>query len=333
MTPSKKTIAAILGLGSAIPEKVVTNFDLAKIVDTSDEWIKTRTGIAERRVITEGEGISTLAVAAVQKALKDAAIKPEEIGLIVTATTTPDYIVFPSTGCLIQRALGLKDTPAFDISAACSGFIYALSVGRQFVENGTYEYVLVVGADCLSQYLNWNDRSTCVLFGDGAGAVVLGPSLDGERGIKSIWLGADGAGAELLMVPAGGSKKPLRRENIHLNEQYITMNGPEVYKFAVRIIERATAKALEIAGVSAGDLDLFVPHQANTRIIEHAARKLGIPAEKVFINVSKYGNTSAASIPIALEEAVSQKKLEKGNLVALVGFGAGLTWGASIVRW
>lgn len=332
-TSAPKIKAAILGIGSAIPKKVLTNDDLAKFVETSDEWIRSRTGIRERRVIGENEGISDLAVLAAKKALTSARLKAKDIELIIVATCSPDYIVFPSTGCLVQKALGLADTPAFDISAACSGFVYGLSLGKQFVENGAYKNVLVIGADALSKFLNWQDRSTCVLFGDAAGAVVLGPSPDGKRGIESIWLGADGTGGELLIVRAGGSKKPLPSKNLAPAEQFIFMNGTEVYKFAVRIIERATFKALELAGLEPKDIDLFVPHQANIRIINHAAKKLGLAQEKVFINVEKYGNTSAASIPLALDEAVESQRLKMGDVVLIVGFGAGLTWGASVIRW
>lgn len=332
-TPVNKIKACILGTGSAIPEKILTNSDLAKIVDTTDEWIKTRTGISERRVIEENQGISELAISAAKKAIASAGLSAKDIEIIIVATCSPDYVVFPSTGCLVQKALGLEDVPAFDVSAACSGFIYALAVGQQFVENGTYKYVLVIGADALSKYLNWTDRSTCILFGDAAGAVILGPSPDEKRGILSLCLGASGRGAELLIVKAGGSRKPLRPENINLNEQYIHMNGPEVYKFAVRIIEKAAGLAIEKAGLKSADINLFVPHQANIRIIEHAAKKLGIPLEKVFLNVAQYGNTSAASIPLALDEALQQKKLKAGEIVALVGFGAGLTWGSSVIRW
>ncbi|MGI9951087.1 beta-ketoacyl-ACP synthase III [Moorellaceae bacterium AZ2] len=314
-----------------MPEKVLTNFDLERMVDTSDEWIRTRTGIRERRVAGEDAAASDLSVAAAQEALASAGVAPEEIDLIIVGTVTPDTL-FPSTACLVQERLGAKRAAAFDLSAGCTGFIYALGVGQQFISTGTYEKVLVVGVDLLTKILNWEDRNTCVLFGDGAGAVVLAPVPPGE-GILSLYLGADGSGGPLLVMPAGGSRLPASQETVGRKLHTIHMQGSEVFKFAVRILGEASLKALDKAGLKKEDVDLLIPHQANIRIVDAALKRLGLPAEKAYINLDRYGNMSSASVPVALDEARREGRLKKGDNVVLVSFGAGLTWGAAVVKW
>lgn len=317
--------AGILGVGSYAPEKILTNYDLEKMVDTSDEWIVSRTGIKERRIAAEEQAASDLAVIAAQKALKNANISAKEIGVIIVATCTPD-MYFPATACIVQDKLGCVNAGAFDLSAGCTGFIYALVTAQQFVVSGAVKYALVIGSEVLSRVVDWQDRSTCVLFGDGAGAVVLGPVAEGQ-GILAGHLGAEGAGSHLLMLPGSGSRKCC---NV---KPYITMQGREVFKFAVRIMEEGTRKILSKAGLSISDIDVYIPHQANTRIIDHAVKKLNLPYEKVIANVDKYGNTSAASIPLALDEALQQGRIKSGDNVVMIGFGAGLTWAAAAVRW
>jgi 3-oxoacyl-[acyl-carrier-protein] synthase-3 len=324
--------AGILGIGSYVPPRVLTNFDLEKMVDTSDEWIRTRTGISERHIADEASATSDLAVHAARSAMENAGVTESEIDAVIVATITPDML-FPSTACIVQSKLGLARCVAFDISAGCSGFIYALAVGNQFIASGLYEKILVIGADTLSKVINWQDRSTCVLFGDGAGAVVLGPAEDDDSGILSIYLGADGTGAEVLMVPAGGSLRPTTYDTIDNKLHYIHMNGNEVFKFAVKIQADAAMESLRGCGLDKKDIDWFIPHQANIRIIDAAARRLDIPSSKVVCNVDKYGNTSAASIPLALDEIVRNGKVKTGDILMMVGFGAGLTWGSSVVRW
>lgn len=321
----------ILGTGSYLPDKVLTNFDLEKMVDTSDEWIRTRTGIRERRIASDGEASSDLAYQASLKALKQAGITAEDLDMILVATITPDMF-FPSTACLLQHKLGARTVGAMDISAACSGFLYGLSTAYQFVKSGSCRYVLVVGVECLSRITNWNDRSTCVLFGDGAGAVVVGPVEDGY-GFLSFELGSDGSGGDLLLLPGGGSRCPTTAETVNDQLHYIQMNGPEVFKFAVRIMEQASLAALNKAGLKKEEVQILIPHQANFRIIDSARKRLGLREDQVMVNVDKYGNMSAASIPVALDEAVQQKRLKKGDHVVFVGFGGGLTWGASAMRW
>lgn len=323
--------AGIVGLGTYLPAERITNADLEAIIDTSDEWIRTRTGISERRRAAPEEAASDLGVQAARKALDSAGIKPEEVDLIIVPTITPDMI-FPSTACLVQDKIGAVNAAAFDIGAGCTGFIYALSVANQFVAAGTYDTVLVVATEAMTRFLNWEDRNTCVLFGDGAGAAVIRP-VDNEESFISFVLGSDGSGSQLLGVPAGGSRCPLTPGNIAKNEQYVQMAGNEVFRFAVKIMGEAALQALDKAGLGKEDIDFLIPHQANTRIIEAAARRLGLPQEKVYINLDKYGNMSSASIPVALEEAMNDGLLKKGMLVVLVGFGAGLTWGACVMRW
>lgn len=321
----------ILGTGAYLPEKVLTNHDIAKIIDTTDEWITSRTGIKERRITDEHTATSDLALEAAKRALEDAGVKAEDLDLIIVGTVTPDML-FPATACLLQAKLGAHKAAAFDLSVACSGFVYSLITASQFVASGTYQRVLVIGADTLSKILNWQDRSTCILFGDGAGAVVLGPAEEGT-GLLSFELGSQGDLDEKLLVRAGGSRLPLTVENIDKRMHFLEMAGPEVYKFAVKIMGEAAARVIDKAGLSLEDIDYFVPHQANNRIIEAAAKRLKLSKEKVFKNVDKYGNTSAASVPVALDEAVKGGKIKKGDNIVLVGFGAGLAWAAATIRW
>jgi 3-oxoacyl-[acyl-carrier-protein] synthase-3 len=321
----------ITGLGAWVPEQVITNQDLMQTIETSDEWIVTRTGISERRKAAEHEASSDLGLRAARAALADAGIRAEELDLILVATITPDML-FPATACLIQQELGATKAAAFDLSAACSGFIYGLAVGGQFVATGMYRKVLVVAAETMSKVVNWQDRNTCILFGDGAGAVVLQPVEEGF-GLLSFDLGSDGTGADLLKLPAGGSRKPTTLETVQNGEHYLTMNGNEVFKFAVKIMGDTALKSLEKAGLSTAEIDYFVPHQANTRIIEAAVKRLGLSNEKVYVNLDKYGNMSSASVPVALAEAVRKGLLKKGDLLVLVGFGAGLTWGSCVLKW
>lgn len=322
--------AGIAGLGSAIPDKILTNQDLEKMVDTSDEWIFERTGIRERRIVDSKTTTSDLAYEASIKALEDAGIGAEELDLIIVATVTPD-MVFPATACLIQDRLGAKKAGAFDLEAGCSGFVYGIIIAAQFIEAGTYENILVVGAETLSKITNWKDRTTCILFGDGAGAAVLRPVSKG--GILTTHLGSDGSGGQYLDFPAGGSKLPASEETVKGELHYIRMDGNQVYKFAVRVMGQAAARVAREAGLSPDDIDLFVPHQANQRIIIAAARRLGVDMDRVFINLHKYGNTSTASVPIALDEAYREGRLKSGDNVILVGFGAGLTWASACLQW
>ena len=323
--------AGIVGIGSYVPQKVLTNSELEKMVETNDEWIVTRTGISERRIAANNEAASDFAVKAAQAALKTANLKPEDIDLVICATITGD-MPLPATASIVQHKLGVPQSPAFDLQAGCSGFIYALQVADSLVLDGSYTRVLVIGVDLLSRLTDWTDRNTCILFGDAAGAAVVAP-VDGDSGILSFYLGSDGSGAELLMTPAGGSRIPATHSTVENNMHFIKMNGREVFKFAVRIMGDAAVEALNRAGFTPEDVDVLVPHQANTRIINAAAERLGLPAEKVFVNVNKYGNTSAASIPLALDEAYQNGAIKTGDLVVAVGFGAGLTWGASVIRW
>lgn len=321
----------ILGTGKYLPEKILTNADLEKMVDTSDEWIITRTGIRERRIADPEMASSDLATRAALDALEDANTSPEELDLIVVATVTPD-VFFPSTACLVQKNLRATKAGAFDLSAGCSGFLYALAVAKQFIATGTYDRVLVIGVEVLSRIIDWTDRNTCVLFGDGAGAVVLGPTEEG-KGILTSVLGSDGEGGKFLTMPAGGSKMPATIETVQNRLHYVKMDGSEVFKFAVRKMHQASIEALELSGKGIEDIDYLVPHQANIRIIESASKKLKLPMEKVHVNLDRFGNISSASIPIALDEAVKSKKIKKDDLIVMVAFGAGLTWGASVLRW
>jgi len=322
----ERPLAKIIGLGSCVPKKVVTNDDLAKFVDTSDEWIVSRTGIKERRVSEYSESTSDLAYPAAKEAIENAKISPEDIDLIIVATTSPDTL-FPSTACILQDRLGAKKAAAFDVSAACSGFNFSLSVASNFIAAGTYKIILVVGADTLTKYLDWKDRTTCVLFGDGAGAAVLKASTDGS-GIISNYIMSNGFERNALTMPGGGSRDPEER-----NGRFIKMDGKEVFKFAVKALEDTVIRSLSIAGLSPKDITLLIPHQANIRIIDHAIKKLVLPKESVYVNLERYGNTSAASIPLALTEAYKSGRLKKGDIVVLAGFGAGLTAGANVIKW
>ncbi|HOA91960.1 MAG: beta-ketoacyl-ACP synthase III [Bacillota bacterium] len=319
----------VLGLGAYVPERVLTNHDLEKMIDTSDEWITTRTGIKERRIASEGEASSDLGAKAALKALEDAKVDPAEIDAIVVATLSPDHI-FPATACIIQEKIGAVKAAAFDLSAGCSGFVYALAVAYGLVQTGL-EKVLVIGAETISRFVNWQDRSTCVLFGDGAGAVVLGRVERG--GILGFDLGADGSGHSILNIPVGGSREPITPENLAQNRHYLYMVGSEVFRFAVRTVPRTSRKALKKAGLEVGDVDWLIPHQANTRIIDAAVNLMGIESEKVVVNLDKYGNTSAASIPIAWAEAAEDGRIKRGDKLLLVGFGAGLTWASMVLEY
>lgn len=320
----------ILGTGSRVPDNVVTNFDLEKRLDTSDEWIRSRTGIGARRIAAANEATSDLASAAARLALEDSGVDASEIDLLIVATCTPDF-PFPPTATVVQQAIGATRCAAFDLNAVCSGFSYALEVGRGLVQSGGYRHALVVGADVMSRTVDWDDRATCVLFGDGAGAVVLGAVESG--GLLGSVLGADGRGASLLHIPSGGSREPNTAETIAEKRNCMVMNGREVYKFAVQVMGEAAVEALAKCGLTPDDVTLFIPHQANIRIIESAAKRLGLCSDRVFVNLEKYGNTSAASIPLALDEASRQGRIKRDDIVVTVGFGAGLTWGANVIRW
>lgn len=328
---SKRRSAGIIGVGSAVPDRVLTNADLEKMVDTTDEWIRARTGIQERRVAEEGESTSDYAIAAARVAIERAGLTPNDLDLIIVATITGD-MPFPATASIVQNALGAARVPAFDLSAGCSGWVYALSTAHAYVSCGLYDRVLVIGADLLTRVTNWTDRGTCILFGDGAGAAVVAPVEDGV-GALAFELGSDGSGAELLKVSAGGSRKPCTHEAIDAHEDKVTMEGPEVFKFAVKIQGEAIERVLAKCGMTTADIDLVVPHQANVRIIESAVNRLGLPPEKFFVNLQNYGNTSAASIPIAIDEALAAGRIKKGDNIVVVGFGAGLTWAAGVMKW
>jgi 3-oxoacyl-[acyl-carrier-protein] synthase III len=306
--------AGIVGIGRYLPERIVTNADLEKVMDTSDEWIRTRTGIEERRIAEDNINTSDMAFFAAQNAIKDAGISPEEIDLILVATVTPDR-PFPSVACMLQERLGAKKAAAMDISAACAGFMYGMITGKQFIETGVYKHILVVGVEKLSKITNWEDRNTAVLFGDGAGAVILGP-VSKDKGILSFELGADGTGAKHLY-----------------QDEYIIMNGREVFKFAVRQMGESCINVLEKAGLTKEDVDFLIPHQANIRIMEASRQRLELPVEKMSKTVHKYGNTSAASIPISIVEELEAGKINDGDVIVMVGFGGGLTWGAIAIRW
>ena len=320
----------ILGLGKYLPEKVLTNADLEKIVDTSDEWIITRTGIKERRIAAKGEATSDLAVNAAKAALHNAGLKAGDLDLLIVATITPD-MQFPSTAAVVQNALGANKAVCFDISAACAGFVYALSVAHQFIACGTYKNALIIGAETLSTITDWSDRNTCVLFGDGAAAAVLSEVDSG--GIMATYLGCDGSKAGLLNMPAGGSRMPASHETIDQRLHYIKMQGNELFKIAVNSMTDAAQKVLEQAGLKFTDVDLIIPHQANSRIIMAVAKKLGLAEDKIFLNIEKYGNMSSASTATALCEAVREGRIKKGDIVLLDAFGAGLVCGACVIKW
>lgn len=324
--------AHITGWGKALPDRVVANEELARIVDTSDEWIRTRTGIEQRYIATDpAETTATLGARAGRAALEQADIPASKLDLIICATSSPEHL-FPSTACIIQDHLGASRAGAFDLSAACSGFVYGVSLARSLILAGQMETVLVIGAETLSRIVDWSDRGTCVLFGDGAGAVVL-QARAVPGGVLSTLLGSDGSGGELLAVPAGGSALPTSLETVAGGQHFIKMDGRAVFRFATRVMAEATRAVLEKAGIGIDDIDIVIPHQANHRIIQSSMRQLGLPDEKVFINLQNYGNTSTASIPIALCEAIEQGRLKPNDKVVLVGFGAGLTWAATAIQW
>lgn len=321
----------ITGTGSYLPEREVTNFDIEKMVETTDEWIRTRTGISSRRVAGERIATSDLSTEAAKRALADAGISAEDLDLIIVATVTPD-MAFPSTACIVQSNIKAVKAAAFDIEAACSGFLYAMTIGEQFIKNGFYKNVLIIGAETLSKVLDWEDRNTCVLFGDGAGAVVLQRVEEGY-GILSSYLGADGVSGNALVLPAGGSRIPATIESVTNKLHFVKMDGSEVFKFAVRVMGKAALEALRLSGLTLEDIDFMIPHQANIRIIDAAAKRLKLPLEKVYVNLDRYGNMSAASVPVAMDEAVKANLIKKGDIVVLVAFGGGLTWASSVVKW
>lgn len=321
----------IISLGAYVPENIMTNIDFEKIIDTTDEWIRTRTGIEERRFCSPEQATSDLCIEAAKKALANANLTPEDIDMIIVATCTPDYQL-PSTACIVQKKLGAVNAAAYDLNAACSGWIYGLTMATGLIKADMYKKVLVIGAEALSRSLDMQDRNTCILFGDGATAAILSEVEDGY-GILSTHLGADGDLNGSLIVPAGGSRTPTSEETIEERGQYIKMKGQEVFKFAVNALPNAASCAIEKAGLKATDIDIFIPHQANSRIIETAAKKLEVPIDKFYMNMKNYGNTSAASIGLALNEAHEKGLIKKGDLVAMVGFGAGLTYASTVIKW
>ena len=324
--------ASILGTGFYVPDKILTNADLEKMMDTSDEWITTRTGIKERHIIGDKQTTSDLAMFASQDAIKNAKIDTSEVDCIIVSTITPD-MPFPSTACILQNKIGAKTVCAFDVNAACCGFIYALTMAKSFVENGMFEKVLVVAADALSRITDWTDRTTCVLFGDGAGAAVVGRAIDNKRVILDSYLGADGSAWDLLNMPAGGAQLPATHKTIDERLHFVKMNGNSVFKLAVRAMTNAAETVLAKCNLKNEDVDLVIPHQANLRIINALAQRLNAPLEKVWINVTRYGNVSGASVPIAIAEADASGRLKDGQIVLLDAFGAGLTWASAIIRW
>lgn len=321
----------IKGLGYYVPENIVTNFDLEKIVDTSDEWIRTRTGIEERRFAAQDEATSDLAYKAAIKAIETAKLDKEKIDLIIVATCTADYLA-QGASCLVQNKLGLTSIPCFDVNAACSGFIYGLSVAYSMVKSKLFKNILVIGAETLSRIIDMQDRNTCVLFGDGAAAAIVGEVEEGY-GMLGLSLGAEGEDEMILKIPAGGSKTPNNEETLEKRENFLQMNGKEVFKFAVKVLPKVTLDALESAKLEVNDLSMIFPHQANLRIIEAAAKRIEFPLEKFYVNLNKYGNTSAASVGIALGEALEKGLVKKGDNIALTGFGAGLTYGSIVMKW
>jgi 3-oxoacyl-[acyl-carrier-protein] synthase-3 len=316
----------------AVPATVWTNAKLEQMVDTSDEWIWGRTGIRERRIATDGETTATLAVEAAQGALTEAGVGPEAVDLIIVATVTPE-MPFPATACFVQDELGASRAAAMDLNAACSGFLYGLSLADALIRTGSVERALIIGSETLSKIVDWSDRATCVLFGDGAGAVVLERSDDGERGILASYMRSDGGGARLLYMPGGGSRCPATPETVEARLHHIKMEGRGLFKEAALMMDEAVARVLEIGGYRKQEMDLLIPHQANLRIIRATARRMGLPMEKVLVNLDRYGNTSAATIPIALYEAQKAGRVGPGSLVGMVAFGGGLTWGAVLVRF
>jgi len=345
MTPAKSTefknprakynfqgrTCSIAGVGSYVPAKILTNSDLEKMVETSDEWITTRTGIKERRIAAPDEFTSDMAAAAAQRAMANAGVTADQLDLIIVATITPD-MPFPSTACLVQRKIGARKAAAFDLEAACSGFIYALEIAQQFIMSRTYDTVLVVGAEKLSSITDWKDRNTCVLFGDGAGAAVL-RSRQNSHGLLTAVMGADGEKADLLFMPGGGSRCPATPESVNARMHYLRMEGKETFKNAVQAMQTAAEEALRRCEIDIARIKCIIPHQANRRIIDAVAERIGANQSQLFVNLHKYGNTSAASVAIALDEAVASGRVERGDLILLLVFGAGLTWGAAVIEW
>ncbi len=321
----------IISTGSYVPENIITNHDLEKIVDTSDEWITERTGIRERRIVNGNQATSDLAFEAASTALKRARLKPKDIDLIIVATITPD-MSFPSTACILQDRLGAKNAAAFDVNAACSGFIYGLHIASGIIKSGLHERILLVGAEVLSKVTDWQDRTTCILFGDGAGAVIIEATRE-KRGILSTRINSDGSLSDLICLPGGGSRNPCSAHTILKKLNFIKMKGNETFKVAVRTLEEMVVKTLEDNDLTPSQLSLLIPHQANIRIIQATAKRLNMPMEKVYVNIDKYGNTSAASVPIALDEAVQTGKVHSGDYILLEAFGGGLTWASSLIRW
>ena len=320
------------GVGSYAPEKILTNEELSRRVDTSDEWIRARTGIRERHIAADDQATSDLATEAAKAALENAGMSPKDLDLIIVATVTPD-MPFPSTACFVQKKLGLRDIPAFDITAACSGFLYALEIAKGLLKSGAHRNILVIGAEKLSCITNWEDRTTCVLFGDGAGAVILGTDPEPGHGILESLMGADGSEYQILHLPAGGSARPASLETVKSGGHFLQMQGNQVFKLAVRAMEQSALTVLERRGLNASQIAWVIPHQANTRIIEAISQRLGIGMERFWVNLDSFGNTSAASIPIALDEACRAGSIKRDDYILFVSFGAGLTWASTLIKW
>ena len=327
----KELRAAIVGTGSYLPEKVVTNFDLEKMVDTSDEWIFTRTGIRERRIVSDSETTSTMAVEASRRAMEAAGITPAEISLIIIATVTPDY-PFPSTAALVQDKIGASNAGGFDLQAACAGFVYGTILGARLIEADSSQIVLVIGAEVLTRITDFTDRSSCILFGDGAGAAILRACKDG-RGIMASEFGVDGSGGDFMKLPAGGSAMPATEKTVRERMHYMKVRGRETFRFAVVKMADLVRSTIEKSGLTMDDVKLIVPHQVNSRILQAAANRLNIDMERIYINIDHFGNTSAASVPIALDEAVKTGKIERGDVIVMVAFGGGLSWSSAVGRW
>src|SRR6478735_11691726 len=330
-THEPKRTVSIIGTGSYVPERVLANAELEKLVETSDAWITSRTGIKERRIAAEGEATSDLAAKAALAAMQDAGITAEEIDLILVATVTPDMF-FPSTACFVQTKIGAKNAACFDVSAACSGFLYAIEIAQQFITSHTYDTILVIGAEKLSSIVDWSDRNTCVLFGDGAGAAIL-RHRGGSHGVITTHMGSDGSFSDILYIPGGGCRYPINKENVDQRLNAIKMNGKETYKQAVTAMMNAANTALQQAGLTSDDLACIIPHQANMRIIEAIADRMKVPMERFMVNLDRFGNTSAAAVAIALDEANRTGRMKEGDYILLVVFGGGLTWASSVIQW
>ena len=324
--------SAIGGLGAYVPPKTMTNADFEKILDTSDEWITQRTGIKERRIMGEDETTLTMAVAAARQALENAGMKPTDLDLIILATITPE-MPFPATACMVQGELGATDVPAFDVSAACSGFIYGLVIGDQFIRSGMYKNILIIGVDGMSHYSDYTDRSSCILFGDGVGAAVLSPASEPDQGLKYSVLHADGTGWDYIHAPGGGTRNPVSHEMLDAGKHFVNMRGRDVYKFAVEKMQWLLGDCMAHCDLTPDDVDMVIPHQVNVRVINSAAERYNFPMEKVYVNIYKYGNTSSASVPLALHDAVDEGKIRRGSTVMLIAFGAGLTWAGAVIRY